>query len=705
MMWATTSSSIPWLAAPGGGAAPGEMLISTGAPTLVSPGETVDYAIQYLNGLTETVRNGLLVVQLPSAAEYVASSGGGIYWPERDQVFWKLGDLPPGSQGFLTFQLHFAWGLPSTYSDSSITLFTADNYNPGEFDAQPYRAYAPGAVNGVNLLSRSQFDAQLAASPALKTAYDAAVAAGYTYHSAANVARTEGETVLEAVLVDSQRRATRILGKEGGQVLAYTINSGEAIIEDSTGGMRIDLITGARTEWGDWAPGASLAARDLAADGCTVDVCKRNCRWTILGWEYIKKKAGRVVAWTALAPFTGGGSVAGAVWEIGSTAKKLYDCDLDCRANPSEYCCTAGQVRWSGGGLFGGLTNSCYREKCNAAVGLWVPDGYKTCIAFGERCVAGVGGPGCTECDERGLVQQFNVQTITARPAVVVVEDADACSGVAANKPRCRDLNLRLAKDPNAIYGPEGDLLPDQTATYTITYENEGAGRAYGVYVVNQLPAVFNAGTLNFVNKAGTYLPQSREIFWLVGELAPKGQAGSTGVITYTVALTGGLPSGTVVANQAVVYFPSVPEETPTNTWVNLVAPLVATPQTLTTGYMKPLTITLSGRKASGPPLTYAVVEQPHGGTLAGTLPNLTYTPIENFTGADSFTFSVRNGASTSRPAQVYITVTAAGDSDTAADPLDQPRGECDRRRRLRHTGFQRCHRAGLFASDPDRRL
>ena len=426
----------PWLAAPGGGVAPGEMLISTGAPTLVSPGETVDYAIQYLNGMPETVHNGLLVVQLPSAAEYVASNGGGIYWPERDQVFWKLGDLPPGSQGFLTFQLHFAWGLPRTYSDSSITLFTADNYNPGEFDTQPYLTYAPGAVNAVNLLSRSQFDAQLAASPALKTAYDAAIAAGYTYHSAANVTRTEGETVLEAVLVDSQRRSTRILGKEGDQVLAYTLSSGEAIIEDSTGGMRIDLITGAKTEWGGWAPGASLAALDLEPDGCTADVCKRNCRWTILGWEDIKKKAGRVVAWTALAPFTGGGSVAGAVWEIGSTAKKLYDCDLDCRANPSEYCCTAGQVRWSGGGLFGGLTNSCYREKCNAAVGLWVPDGYKTCIAFGERCVAGVGGPGCTECDERGLVQQFSVQTITARPAVVVVEDADACSGVAANKPR-----------------------------------------------------------------------------------------------------------------------------------------------------------------------------------------------------------------------------------------------------------------------------
>ncbi|MDQ1301216.1 MAG: hypothetical protein QG637_1137, partial [Chloroflexota bacterium] len=50
-------------------------------------------------------------------------------------------------------------------------------------------------------------------------------------------------------------------------------------------------------------------------------------------------------------------------------------------------------------------------------------------------------------------------------------------------------------------------------------------------------------------------------------------------------------------------------------------------------------------------------------GTLSGTLPSLTYTPGANFTGADSFTFRVSNGTSTSRPAQVTINVTPAGDT------------------------------------------
>jgi uncharacterized repeat protein (TIGR01451 family) len=657
----------PWLDAPSTGAeAPGEMLVTTGAPRRVSPGQTADYAIQYLNGMTITVQNALLVVQLPRSAEYVASDGG-TYWPERDQVFWRLGDLPQDAQDFLNFSVRFAWGLPRDYQDSIITLFAADNYNPDVLDRQAYADYQPGEVTDVALLTTAAFDALLAAHADLQAAYDAAETAGYTFHSAANVTRSEGETVLEAVMVDVARRAAKILTLESGHVLVYTVNAGEVTIEDSTGGMRLDLLTGEKNAWGTWkAEGTSSLVTPLAgmADGCTVDACKRNCRWSIVGWEYIKKKAKRIVAWTVLAPFTGGGSLGGYIWEFGSTAKKIWDCDLDCRANPQEYCCTEGQVRWSGSGFFDRVSNSCYKEACNATTGTWYPDGYKKCVEFGERCMAGIGGPGCVPCEERNTFQRYETHPVIVAASIAGVDPQIRCSATAAGgKPRCRDLELLLAKDPNAIYGPNGDLLPGQTVTYTITYENEGAGRAYGVYVVNVLPEVFDAGTISFTHSSGTYLPASREIFWLVGELGPKGAADSEGTITYTVALTGGLPSGTVVSNQAVVYFPSVPEETPTNSWVNLISPLVALPQNLTTNYVTPLPVTLRGRDIGGLPLTYEIVDPPHGGLLTGTLPSLTYTPVENFIGEDGFTFQVSNGVTTSHPAQVYITVTPEGDT------------------------------------------
>lgn len=119
----------------------GELMVVTGGPELVSPGETVDYAVQYVNGSSEPVRNALIVVQLPRAAEYIASSHGGIYWPERDQVFWKLGDLPAGSNGRLSLQVRFVWGLPRDYRDGTMTIVTSDHYNPSGLDRNAYFAY------------------------------------------------------------------------------------------------------------------------------------------------------------------------------------------------------------------------------------------------------------------------------------------------------------------------------------------------------------------------------------------------------------------------------------------------------------------------------------------------------------------------------------------------------------------------------------
>lgn len=81
--------------------------------------------------------------------------------------------------------------------------------------------------------------------------------------------------------------------------------------------------------------------------------------------------------------------------------------------------------------------------------------------------------------------------------------------------------------------------------------------------------------------------------------------------------------------------------------------------------------ITLTGQDSANPgaTLTYAVVTNPTNGTLSGTAPNLTYTPNTSFMGADSFTFTTANGAITSLPATVTITV-AAGQEIVVEQPL-----------------------------------
>ena len=71
-----------------------------------------------------------------------------------------------------------------------------------------------------------------------------------------------------------------------------------------------------------------------------------------------------------------------------------------------------------------------------------------------------------------------------------------------------------------------------------------------------------------------------------------------------------------------------------------------------------------------------AILEESHG-TLSGAAPNLTYTPVEGFTGADSFTFKANDAKLDSNVATVSITVTAAsGDVVTilSAEYKSKPR-------------------------------
>jgi hypothetical protein len=51
---------------------------------------------------------------------------------------------------------------------------------------------------------------------------------------------------------------------------------------------------------------------------------------------------------------------------------------------------------------------------------------------------------------------------------------------------------------------------------------------------------------------------------------------------------------------------------------------------------------------------------------LSGAAPNLTYQPATNYNGADSFTFTVSDGARTSSPATVSISVTPVNDAPVA---------------------------------------
>ncbi|MBX3465919.1 MAG: IPT/TIG domain-containing protein [Planctomycetes bacterium] len=83
----------------------------------------------------------------------------------------------------------------------------------------------------------------------------------------------------------------------------------------------------------------------------------------------------------------------------------------------------------------------------------------------------------------------------------------------------------------------------------------------------------------------------------------------------------------------------------------------VAEAQELETAEDKALKLTLGGSDVEDDELTFEVLAPPAHGALSGTPPKLIYTPEAGFSGEDAFTFVAKDGALTSEPATVTITV------------------------------------------------
>lgn len=86
-----------------------------------------------------------------------------------------------------------------------------------------------------------------------------------------------------------------------------------------------------------------------------------------------------------------------------------------------------------------------------------------------------------------------------------------------------------------------------------------------------------------------------------------------------------------------------------------------------------PASITLGATDIDGDPLTYTVGDPEHG-TLSGSAPDLSYTPVAGYTGDDSFTFTANDGAADSNTATVSITVSVdGGGEDVGVDTTSEP--------------------------------
>ena len=85
--------------------------------------------------------------------------------------------------------------------------------------------------------------------------------------------------------------------------------------------------------------------------------------------------------------------------------------------------------------------------------------------------------------------------------------------------------------------------------------------------------------------------------------------------------------------------------------------PPVAYGQTVDTTQNTSVAITLIAADPDGDPLTYTIASAPANGIVSGTGPDITYTPNTDFTGADTFTYEVKDSKGATATATVTINV------------------------------------------------
>jgi uncharacterized repeat protein (TIGR01451 family) len=668
----------PWFEQPEGSPVQ-RVIFQILGPRSATPGDTLDYIIDYYTSYA--VNNAMLLFSIPYGSNFVSASNGGQYYGSSGQVYWQLGNLPAMTQSSVRVRVQSLWGLPASFPDTNTVMMGGSNLQiaPYAIDTAPYAGHTPVQVTGSTQLTTDQIDAALNASPALKTLHNQFSAQGYTRLGGTELTSSDGHHTTQVLLVHPQSYALVDLRRDQStnEIAAITFAGDVVTVTNANGAMSFDLLQNTASGTGLWAENALLSGAGIPNGVFTEEIrpftCFRNCALKETGMWAIKKLSSTVKAVLAMrgclqaiggdptAVDTCVGLFTNKVSETVpgfSEVKAFTKCLSEC-VNPDtrqKHVCTGPLTTvdlptWSwfnpASWTEGGRKRQYIVYECNTSTGMWSSASVLYC--------------------PRGFVAQQGANDGDGRPCVPANEDVAFAYGYDDRKvpSASSPVTLNVAKDPNAKYGVYGaaqaTVLPDQTLDYTITCENEGSGTAYGVYIVDTLSQHLDETTLNLGGQ-GQYSAALRQVSWDIGDLAPKGSPGSKAERSFTIKPKAGLASGTEILNHGVVYFPSVPETTPTNVVINTIQAVAAIPQTVQAVAGSAKTVTLAGM--GGGALSYSIVDLPLYGALSGTPPNVSYTADGGYSGADLFTFRVASGGQQSAPAEVKINV-APNPADT----------------------------------------
>lgn len=599
----------------------------------ISPGEEGTFLIEYENVFDFTLENAVVVFDLPAAFTYISSTNGAIYRSDdKNQVFWKLGNLSPGAKGQLFVKLNVPWGLPLHSKVDLMVNMGAVNH-PGNLNVNEYLNYGADPLLQQKALTSQEIAALRSQDQALNNLLNQALTLGFQFFNVGQrVTYTDGTTFVRLVLFDFSDFAPVFLYSSGGRAHIEKVQKDKYTLFDLNGGMTLNRNDGSVIPWGTWAESHSLSFFQ-----CMVNCAVEGLPNYLLG-KYIKviEVAGDTLDCVSCARTRDPdvcAKCAGTLNEEGWGKLKEYvdafKCVNDCYDDPDSHICTKDKKECDPNGLWRSISMTLFEED----------------VVYITRCNTTLGG--------------IYGATIAIQCAIGEVCSNGNCvdSGAACAPPSCakKEAEITTAGDPNIKSADlKGGVRPGERINYIIECENVGPGTAYGVFILDVLDPALDEATRD-IKDGGSYLPNGRLLSWDVGTLAPYPGPGNKKTVSFSVQVKADAAVGTQITNRAEVYFPSSNEITPTNPIVHLVSTLAADPQSLvtTTGTVTP--IALTGRGPGS--LSYRVTSAPHYGTLTGSPPALTYRSMNEFIGQDRLVFVVSSGGAESSPATVTIQV------------------------------------------------
>ncbi len=654
----------------------------------IVPGEEATFLVAFENLTATVLDQAVVVVDFPKQFRYVSSTGGGIHRDDQptNQVFWKLGNLPAGAKGQVTLKAEVPWGMPLHNFNLAAVEIGARNTTP-RFDLEEYLIWQPNLVSETKM-TPAEIQQQLTQDPNLQPLLQYATQTMGRFIFL-NVAKRfeyrDGTEMTCFTLLDTQSFGPAFLYSNGRAAFIEKFDGSKIIRFDSQGGYSEDLVDGSFRVWGRWAETTGILSESRASatapslnDDVTpahnVALCMTNCMVNrgfrslsrlrdLIYEEEINLTSDCQVCLVSL-----GYNVLSedacikcmGAWDDSreNNTGIAGECLYDCKKNPLHHICTQ-DSRYCEQSLddldmgedYFGMVAALRR--CDPKTGTYENFTWKLNCSYSllEECRGGVCISGKPNCP--GRQPEANTPLPLNLPGLIANGNLTGTAGCPIEFMNTLLFETRTAHDPNIkSSNVKGDVLPGESVTYTVEYENLGAGTAYGVYILDPLDTNLDESTLA-INNGGSYQAPIHLLTWDIGTVVPGGK----GSVSFSVKVKAGVAAGTSIVNQAQVYFPSANEVTPTNAVIHQVRGLVANPQILNAISGSPLSLTLTGKDSGSKPLTFQITSPPGFGTLSGTPPALIYTSMEEFIGQDIFTFAVNNGLETSPPALVKVNV------------------------------------------------